>query len=60
MTYSKSECRALLQSRKGEWPKIARAAKVSYSWLCKFAHGTIQNPTTGSIEKLSAALRVIK
>lgn len=60
MIYSIDECRALLNSRKGEWPKLARSAKVSYSWLCKFAQGKMGNPGVRPIERLSAALRVVK
>lgn len=50
------ELRAQLAERKGEWPAIAERAGVSYSWLCKFAVGRIDNPGYDSLKRLNGAL----
>jgi hypothetical protein len=42
--------------RKGQWPAIAELAGVSYSWLCKFAVGRIENPGYDSLKRLHGAL----
>lgn len=46
----------LLKARKGDWQAVASEAKVSYSWLSKFANGHIENPGFGTLTKLHAAL----
>lgn len=42
-----------LNARRGDWPAIATATDVSYSWLCKFARGRYTNPGIAHVEKLS-------
>jgi hypothetical protein len=41
---SASEVKALLESRRGDWPAICLAAGVSHSWISKFVRGHIDNP----------------
>lgn len=41
-----------LNSRKGDWPKIATDNEVSYSWLTKLAQGKIPNPGINTIIRL--------
>ena len=48
---------AELYRRQGDWPEIAKAAGISYSWLCKFAQRKIPNPGIESLSQLDAALR---
>ena len=45
-----------LNSRKGEWAKIADYSGLSYSWLSKFNCGDIKNPTCDSLTRLGTAL----
>lgn len=45
-----------LDSRKGEWAKIAAYSGLSYSWLSKFNRGLMSNPTIESLERLETAL----
>lgn len=47
---------AQLRRRQGEWPDIAKAAGLSYSWLCKFAQNKIPNPGIESLAQLDKAL----
>lgn len=51
-----SKTRALLQARRGDWPKVAAAADVSYSWLCKFAAGDIPSPGIVKLQSVHDAL----
>lgn len=44
--------RAALQTRRGTWPSIASSCGVSYSWLSKFARGTIANPGYEALRRL--------
>lgn len=53
---AKQEVLEALQSRRGDWPRIAAAADVSHSWLSKFANNRIPNPGTETLKKLRAAL----
>lgn len=46
----------LLNARKGDWQAVASEARVSYSWLSKFANGHIENPGFGTLTKLHEAL----
>lgn len=51
---------AELESRKGDWPAIARGSGVPYSTLKKIALGTnggTKSPRIDSLEKLAAYLR---
>lgn len=45
-----------VQERRGDWPRLAQASKVSYSWLVKFAGGKIKNPRIQTAHRLSEAL----
>lgn len=45
-----------LQSRKGEWPDIARSAGLSYWWVMKVGQGVIDEPGLRKVEKLTAEL----
>lgn len=40
---------------KGNFPVLAREARVSYSWLCKYAAGTIPCPRADTRARLYAA-----
>ena len=51
-----TQLRARLNACKGEWPDLAKRAAVSYSWLCKFAVGRIDNPGYGTLKRLHAVL----
>lgn len=46
----------ILQSCKGDLPRISREASVSYSWITKFASGRIENPGYETLRRLNAAL----
>jgi transcriptional regulator with XRE-family HTH domain len=48
--------REALGARKGDWPKIAEASGISYSWLSKFFNGHIENPGYAMLMKLKACL----
>lgn len=48
--------KTLLEARRGEWPRIAQRADVSYSWLSKFVNGHIDNPGFATLKKLHAVL----
>ena len=43
---------ARLNSLKGHWPTIAKAAGLSYSWMSKFARGEVVNPTSLRLDAL--------
>lgn len=51
-----ADTRARLEARRGDWPQVARDAGVSYSWLCKFAVGTIANPGANHLHALRGVL----
>jgi len=38
------QVRAALESRRGDWPRIAAECEVSHSWLSKFVRRQIPNP----------------
>jgi transcriptional regulator with XRE-family HTH domain len=38
------EVRDLLESRRGEWQRVAEGAGVSHSWISQFVRGKIPNP----------------
>ena len=44
--------RALLLERRGEWPVVAKQAKVSHSWISKFVNGHIPNPGYATLSRL--------
>jgi transcriptional regulator with XRE-family HTH domain len=48
--------RAALESRRGEWKRIADQAGVSYSWISKFVNGHIPNPGFATLSGLHATL----
>jgi len=51
------QIQSLLDTRKGDWPAIAEAAGVSYSWLSKFTRGRIKNPGYGTLRRIQLSLR---
>ena len=51
--------RAELVARKGKYRQISRSSGLSYSWLCKFARGRMQNPTMATIGKLRTGLSAV-
>src|SRR5687767_8837631 len=46
----------LLDQRRGNWQAVAEGSGVSYSWLSKFARGTIDNPGYATLKRLAAYL----
>lgn len=46
-----------LDLRRGGWPAICEETGISYSWLCKFAQGSIKNPGIRTVEQLDAYFR---
>ena len=48
--------KAKLRGRRGQFSDIAKRARMSKSWLSKFANDCISNPTVNSLRKLRAAL----
>lgn len=48
--------RAELDRRRGDWPKISKAADVSHSWVSQFVRGKIPNPGYATLKRLQAAL----
>lgn len=51
-----ADTRARLEPWRGQWPRLAREAGVSYSWLCKFAGGSIESPGTKHLQALRDVL----
>lgn len=51
------EARKRLQACKGHYPEIARDSGRSYSWVLKFADGTIKDPGNDCIESLAKSAR---
>ena len=47
-----STVRDLLAKRRGDWPRIAREADVSHSWMSQFVRGKIPNPGYATLRKL--------
>ena len=45
-----------LQTRRGDWPEIAKQAQVSYSWLTKLAQGRIPDPSIRRVFRVRAVL----
>ena len=50
--------RGALQLRRGDWPRIARQAAVSHSWLSKFVRREIGNPGYATLMRLDECLSV--
>lgn len=48
--------RELLTDRKGKWTPIAKAAKVSPSWVYQFMRGEVPNPGIETLRKIRAAI----
>lgn len=46
----------LLNRRRGDWRAVAADARVSYSWLSKFANGRIDNPGFLTLKRLHRVL----
>lgn len=55
-----SKVRAQLLLRRGTWTSLAADAEVSYSWVCKFAAGRIENPGYARLQRLQAAIRATR
>ncbi len=51
----KDPLREKVNEHKGRFPALAKEARVSYSWLCKFAAGTIPCPKSDTRARLYAA-----
>ena len=52
-----AQMREFLEGERGEWPRIAEAADVSYSWLTKFAIGQIPRPGYAALVRLQEVQR---
>ena len=48
------EARQRLNACKGHYPTIASESGLSYSWVLKFADGTIKDPGNKKIQALAA------
>lgn len=46
------EVRDLLESRRGDWMRIAQGAGVSHSWISQFVRGKIPNPGFATLTAL--------
>lgn len=51
---------ALLNARRGKWPKIAEDAGVDYSTLCRIVSGTTKHPEYSTVVKLHEAARKVR
>jgi transcriptional regulator with XRE-family HTH domain len=51
-----TEVRNLLERRRGDWPRLAKLADVSHSWMSQFVRGKIPNPGFATLKRLRAAL----
>lgn len=51
-----TKVRALLESRRGEWQRIAEEAEVSHSWISQFVRNLIPNPGFNTLKKLHDVL----
>ena len=52
--------REQLNALKGNYHEIAKAAGLSYSWVCAFGQGKITNPTINSLHAVKTACETIK
>jgi transcriptional regulator with XRE-family HTH domain len=48
--------RAALDERRGDWIAVAKACRVSHSWISKFVRGQIGNPGYATLKRLHAEL----
>lgn len=48
--------RSALERRRGDWPRIAKEAAVSHSWLSKFVRREIDNPGYATLVRLDEFL----
>lgn len=44
--------RRMLAERRGDWPRIAREADVSHSWISQFVRQKIDNPGYATLRRL--------
>lgn len=51
-----AEVKALLEAKRGDWPRVCDLAEVSHSWISKFVRGDIPNPGFATLKRLHAAL----
>lgn len=54
-----SQVRDALLARKGDWPRIARKAEVSHSWISQFVREKIPNPGIETLRRLKTVLDAI-
>jgi len=48
-----------LEKRRGHWPRIAREADVSYSWIIHVMSGNTKNPRVEEVQRvLNVLVRV--
>lgn len=47
-----AEVRGLLEMRRGDWPRIAKGAGVSHSWISQFVRQKIPNPGYATLRAL--------
>ena len=52
-----TQMREFLDGERGDWPRIAIAADVSYSWITKFAVGRIPRPGYQTLLRLQEVQR---
>jgi len=50
------DTRARLAAYRGQIPRIAELAGVSYSWASKFSQGKVDNPTIRQLAAITEAL----
>jgi transcriptional regulator with XRE-family HTH domain len=51
-----TKVRELLESKRGDWQRIAEEAKVSHSWISQFVRNLIPNPGFTTLKKLHDVL----
>jgi len=51
-----ADVRALLESSRGDWPRICERADVSHSWISKFVRGEITNPRFQTLKRIKDLL----
>jgi hypothetical protein len=47
------QVRDALKARKGRWPAVAVACKVSHSWIWQFVDGRIPNPRYATLKRIA-------
>jgi len=49
-----------LEKRRGHWPKIAREADVSYSWIIHVMSGNTKNPRVEEVQRVLDVLKKVE